>query len=138
MSFLWQWKNYASSDILWKHNCSFNEGESPSDLSLLKCFLFKFIVTSLSGCFLIQWANSKEHKIIFKIIQLATAISCYVCNSTDTSQPFECSEWFERYDTPDIQPVDCAAVHGAKYCIKHIGRFEGSRKSLLLNLNINN
>jgi len=54
-----------------------------------------------------------------------TAIKCYVCNSTDTSQPFQCSEWFERYDRPDIQPVDCFAVHGAKYCIKHIGRFEG-------------
>ena len=54
-----------------------------------------------------------------------TAIKCYVCNSTDTSQPFQCSEWFERYDRPDIQPIDCSAVHGAKYCIKHIGRFEG-------------
>lgn len=60
-------------------------------------------------------------------MHIVTAISCYVCNSTDTSQPFECSEWFERYDTPDIKPVDCSAVHGAKYCIKHIGRFEGSK-----------
>lgn len=54
-----------------------------------------------------------------------TSIKCYSCNSTDTSQPFQCSEWFERYDRPDIQPIDCSAVHGAKYCIKHIGRFEG-------------
>ncbi|CAG9799194.1 unnamed protein product [Chironomus riparius] len=58
-------------------------------------------------------------------IYSVTSIKCYVCNSTDTSQPFQCSEWFERYDRPDIQPVDCSAVHGAKYCIKHIGRFEG-------------
>lgn len=55
------------------------------------------------------------------------SISCYVCNTTSSlSSPFQCSEWFDRYDTPDIQAQDCSNVHGAKYCIKHIGRFEGS------------
>lgn len=57
---------------------------------------------------------------------LATAIECYVCNATDSSTPFQCSEWFERFDSPDIKPQDCSNVYGAKYCIKHIGRFEGS------------
>lgn len=55
----------------------------------------------------------------------ATSISCYVCNATDSNSPFQCGEWFERYDLPDIQPQDCSNVYGAKYCIKHIGRFEG-------------
>lgn len=55
----------------------------------------------------------------------ATSISCYVCNATDSSSPFQCGEWFERYDTPDIVPQDCSNVYGAKYCVKHIGRFEG-------------
>lgn len=34
-------------------------------------------------------------------------------------------EYFERYDIPDLPLNDCSSVHGAKYCIKHIGRFEG-------------
>ncbi|XP_031631111.1 U-scoloptoxin(05)-Cw1a [Contarinia nasturtii] len=59
-------------------------------------------------------------------IKIATSISCYVCNATDSSSPFQCGEWFERYDTPDIVPQDCSNVYGAKYCIKHIGRFEAS------------
>lgn len=59
---------------------------------------------------------------------LAFAINCFHCNSSDTSKPFECGEWFERFDKPDIVPSDCSNVHGAKYCIKHIGRFEGLRK----------
>lgn len=49
-----------------------------------------------------------------------------MCNATDSATPFQCGEWFERFDTPDIEPQDCNGVHGAKYCIKHIGRFEGS------------
>ncbi|XP_055838595.1 U-scoloptoxin(05)-Sm1a [Episyrphus balteatus] len=55
----------------------------------------------------------------------AFSIQCYVCNTSDTVSPFQCGEWFERYDDPDIQPQDCSNVHGAKYCIKHIGRYEG-------------
>lgn len=73
--------------------------------------------------------SSKSIRILYKInfsaLTLVNSIKCYVCNSTDTSQPFQCSEWFERYDRPDIEPVECSEVHGAKYCIKHIGRFEG-------------
>lgn len=37
-------------------------------------------------------------------------------------------EYFERYDLPDLTLNDCSSVHGAKYCIKHIGRFEGLMK----------
>lgn len=54
---------------------------------------------------------------------LVFSIKCYVCNAT--SSPFQCGELFERYDEPDIEPVDCSSVHGAQYCVKHIGRFEG-------------
>lgn len=61
-----------------------------------------------------------------KINIIASAINCYVCNATDSATPFQCGEWFERFDTPDIEPQDCSGVHGAKYCIKHIGRFEGT------------
>lgn len=25
----------------------------------------------------------------------------------------------------DISPTDCSDVWGAKYCVKHVGRFEG-------------
>lgn len=52
------------------------------------------------------------------------SIHCFVCDATDTTKPFQCSEWFERYQ-PDIEPDNCTDVHDAKYCIKHVGRFEG-------------
>ncbi|KAH8265901.1 hypothetical protein KR038_010044 [Drosophila bunnanda] len=54
-----------------------------------------------------------------------TAIDCYVCDTSDTEHPFQCGEWFERYDEPDIQPQNCSSVHGAQFCVKHVGRFEG-------------
>lgn len=56
---------------------------------------------------------------------LVNAINCYVCNATDSTNPFQCGEWFTRFDNPDIEPQDCSNVHDAKFCIKHIGRFEG-------------
>ncbi|XP_055706838.1 U-scoloptoxin(05)-Sm1a isoform X2 [Phlebotomus papatasi] len=59
------------------------------------------------------------------VFRTVSSIRCYVCNATDTSSPFQCGELFERYDTPDIEPQDCSDVHGAQYCVKHIGRFEG-------------
>ncbi|XP_058464877.1 U-scoloptoxin(05)-Sm1a [Malaya genurostris] len=61
---------------------------------------------------------------LIALVKTASAIECYVCNGTDSTTPFQCSEWFERFDTPDIKPQDCSNVYGAKYCIKHIGRFE--------------
>ncbi|KNC23627.1 hypothetical protein FF38_00976 [Lucilia cuprina] len=53
------------------------------------------------------------------------AINCYVCDASDTNNPFQCGEWFERFDDPDLQPQNCSNVHDAKFCIKHVGRFEG-------------
>lgn len=76
-----------------------------------------------------SWHNTIRNINLLSSSSLAFAIDCYHCNSSDTSQPFECGEWFDRFDKPDIKPSDCSSVHGAKYCIKHIGRFEGSRCS---------
>lgn len=60
------------------------------------------------------------------VIYVALAdINCYVCDATDEKSLFQCGEWFERYDDPQIKPQNCSNVHGARYCIKHIGRFEG-------------
>lgn len=53
------------------------------------------------------------------------AIECYVCDASDTENPFQCGEWFERFDQPDLQPQNCSNVHGAAFCVKHVGRFEG-------------
>lgn len=53
------------------------------------------------------------------------AIECYVCDASDTENPFQCGEWFERFDQPDLQPQNCSNVHGATFCVKHVGRFEG-------------
>ncbi|XP_055610587.1 uncharacterized protein LOC129757396 isoform X2 [Uranotaenia lowii] len=64
--------------------------------------------------------------VLVAVFKTAAAIECYVCNATDSNSPFQCSEWFERFDTPDIKPQDCSNVYGAKYCIKHIGRFEAA------------
>ncbi|EDV44435.1 uncharacterized protein Dana_GF20356 [Drosophila ananassae] len=58
-------------------------------------------------------------------IVTVSGIECYVCDTSDTDQPFQCGEWFERYDEPDIQPQNCSSVHGAQFCVKHVGRFEG-------------
>ncbi|XP_030378424.1 uncharacterized protein LOC115627033 [Scaptodrosophila lebanonensis] len=58
-------------------------------------------------------------------LQHCLAIECYVCDASDTLNPFQCGEWFDRFDEPDIQPHNCSNVHGAKFCVKHVGRFEG-------------
>jgi len=63
--------------------------------------------------------------LLYAVIETATAINCFVCDASDTETPFQCGEWFERFDKPDIQPQNCSNVHEAKYCIKHVGRFEG-------------
>ncbi|XP_065169648.1 UPAR/Ly6 domain-containing protein bou [Atheta coriaria] len=52
------------------------------------------------------------------------AIECYQCTGTDSSNPFQCNEWLSS-DT-DLQPQSCDDVYGAKYCVKHVGRFEAS------------
>lgn len=84
-------------------------------------FWFRIWIIFLS-CFIFDLFSL----LLLLILYPATSISCYVCNATDSNSPFQCGEWFERYDMPDIQPHDCSNVYGAKYCIKHIGRFEGN------------
>ncbi|XP_037818820.1 U-scoloptoxin(05)-Cw1a [Lucilia sericata] len=71
------------------------------------------------------------HKLFLQCVLLSAALSsvmainCYVCDASDTNNPFQCGEWFERFDDPDLQPQNCSNVHDAKFCIKHVGRFEG-------------
>ncbi|XP_065365568.1 UPAR/Ly6 domain-containing protein bou [Calliphora vicina] len=70
-------------------------------------------------------------KLLLQCILLSAALSsvmainCYVCDASDTNNPFQCGEWFERFDEPDLEPQNCSNVHDAKFCIKHVGRFEG-------------
>ncbi|XP_011500171.1 PREDICTED: uncharacterized protein LOC105364028 [Ceratosolen solmsi marchali] len=54
--------------------------------------------------------------------QTAHGLECYRCVSTNSSQPFLCNEFLT--DAYDIKPESCDDVYGAKYCIKHVGRFE--------------
>ncbi|XP_066260030.1 UPAR/Ly6 domain-containing protein bou [Euwallacea similis] len=51
-------------------------------------------------------------------------INCYQCSGNNPSVPFQCNEWLTS--DIDIVPESCDPVYGAKYCIKHTGRFEGS------------
>lgn len=66
-----------------------------------------------------------QSAIVCAILSTTVAINCYVCDASDTNSPFQCGEYFERFDEPDIQPQNCSNVHEAKFCIKHVGRFEG-------------
>ncbi|KAL3280282.1 hypothetical protein HHI36_017775 [Cryptolaemus montrouzieri] len=50
------------------------------------------------------------------------AIKCYQCSGSDPQKPFQCNEWLS--DDIDIEPESCEHVYGAKYCVKHVGRFE--------------
>ncbi|XP_026322070.1 uncharacterized protein LOC113231765 isoform X2 [Hyposmocoma kahamanoa] len=67
--------------------------------------------------------------ILFVCFLLATfstvnSISCYQCSGTDSDNPFECTEWLGN--DIDLKPTDCGAIHNAQFCIKHVGRFEGT------------
>ncbi|XP_008198875.1 U-scoloptoxin(05)-Er1a isoform X1 [Tribolium castaneum] len=55
------------------------------------------------------------------------AIDCYQCSGSDPKKPFQCNEWLSS--DIDIKPEPCDDVYDAKYCIKHIGRFEASALS---------
>ncbi|XP_034944189.1 uncharacterized protein bou [Chelonus insularis] len=54
----------------------------------------------------------------------AKGINCYQCASTNNTNIFQCNEFLT--DDIDMQPKSCDGVFGAKYCIKHVGRFEGN------------
>lgn len=59
---------------------------------------------------------------------LAVALNCYQCSGSDPEKPFQCNEWLTS--DINIQPEPCDNVYGAKYCVKHIGRFEGIQEAL--------
>ncbi|KAG5885784.1 hypothetical protein JTB14_031218 [Gonioctena quinquepunctata] len=52
-----------------------------------------------------------------------SALNCYQCSGSDPDTPFQCNEWLTS--DIDINPEPCDIVYGAKYCVKHVGRFEG-------------
>lgn len=51
------------------------------------------------------------------------SIDCYQCSGTDSRQPFECNEFLDS--TSNLEAANCTSIYGAKYCIKHVGRYEG-------------
>lgn len=51
------------------------------------------------------------------------SIRCYQCSSTNSTHPFQCNELFTS--DIDIEPQSCDDIFEARYCIKHVGRFEG-------------
>ncbi|KAF4521675.1 hypothetical protein B566_EDAN006263 [Ephemera danica] len=65
--------------------------------------------------------------IPFHVFRTGFAIDCYQCQSTDHDHPYRCPEFFADAD-PDgfhLEARPCDIVHGAQYCIKQTGRFEG-------------
>ncbi|XP_053979482.1 U-scoloptoxin(05)-Sm1a [Hylaeus anthracinus] len=57
------------------------------------------------------------------LIETVHSLRCYQCISTNNTHPFQCNELLSS--DIDIEPQPCDAVFGAKYCVKHTGRFEG-------------
>ncbi|CAH1974529.1 unnamed protein product [Acanthoscelides obtectus] len=73
--------------------------------------------------------SQTERILIFTIVccvyfKTSHALNCYQCSGSDPEKPFQCNEWLSN--DIDIKPEPCDAVYNAKYCIKHIGRFEAS------------
>lgn len=60
---------------------------------------------------------------ILSIIKSVHSINCYQCFGSDSNNPFECNEYLDSDN--DLAPTDCATIHDAQFCIKHVGRFEG-------------
>ncbi|XP_028025883.1 uncharacterized protein LOC114239726 [Bombyx mandarina] len=61
--------------------------------------------------------------VLFTTFKTVYSINCYQCSGTDSNNPFECNEFLDG--DVDLVPIDCATIHDAQYCIKHVGRFEG-------------
>ncbi|XP_043465443.1 U-scoloptoxin(05)-Sm1a isoform X1 [Leptopilina heterotoma] len=55
--------------------------------------------------------------------QTAFGIKCYRCESTNSSNPFQCNEFLR--DDFDLNPESCDDVYGAQFCVKRVGRFAG-------------
>lgn len=62
-------------------------------------------------------------RFIYFYLLLVNSINCYQCSGTDSDNPFDCNEFLEGES--DVEPTDCAGIHDAQYCIKHVGRYEG-------------
>ncbi|XP_026737226.1 omega-scoloptoxin-Ssm1a [Trichoplusia ni] len=76
--------------------------------------------------------------VTFATIKSVYSIECYQCSGTDSNNPFQCNEFLEN--DVDLVPVDCATIHNAQYCIKHVGRYEGgiSTKRFCSSLDLGN
>ncbi|XP_076259637.1 glycosylphosphatidylinositol anchored membrane protein boudin [Rhynchophorus ferrugineus] len=61
--------------------------------------------------------------VIISLCDVSFGLDCYQCNGANSLEPFQCNEWLSS--DIDIKPEPCDEVYGAKYCIKHTGRFEG-------------
>lgn len=59
---------------------------------------------------------------LFVLLPEMESIKCYQCVGSDPTKPFQCNEWLDS-DT-DLEPQSCDHVYGAKYCIKHTGRYD--------------
>ncbi|KAG7307970.1 hypothetical protein JYU34_006597 [Plutella xylostella] len=75
---------------------------------------------------------------ILSIIKSVHSINCYQCFGSDSNNPFECNEYLDSDN--DLAPTDCATIHDAQFCIKHVGRFEGgiSTKRFCSSLDLGN
>lgn len=62
----------------------------------------------------------------FFFFRIAISISCYQCNSTDIQNQFQCSEFMDTYDF-GLSAQPCTDVYNAAYCVKLIGRYEGTQ-----------
>ncbi|KAG8225706.1 hypothetical protein J437_LFUL001740 [Ladona fulva] len=65
--------------------------------------------------------------VLVILFEPAVSISCYQCTSTDTDNPYLCTEFMTEDE--DIQPKPCDDTYDAKYCIKFTGRDEEGLKT---------
>ncbi|CAH1106120.1 unnamed protein product [Psylliodes chrysocephalus] len=71
-----------------------------------------------------MWCTNFLFCIVFSLVcEFSLALNCYQCSGSDPKDPFQCNEWLSS--DIDIEPQACDNVYAAKYCIKHVGRFEG-------------
>ncbi|KAJ2952289.1 hypothetical protein O0L34_g4569 [Tuta absoluta] len=76
--------------------------------------------------------------LLFASFTTVDSISCYQCSGTDSENPFECTEFLGSDN--DLSASDCATIHDAQFCVKHVGRFEGgiSTKRFCSSLDLGN
>ncbi|XP_070163703.1 UPAR/Ly6 domain-containing protein bou isoform X2 [Polyergus mexicanus] len=56
------------------------------------------------------------------LMKTGYSIQCYQCTSINNEDPFQCNEFLTS--DVDLQPESCDDVYAARYCVKHVGRFE--------------